>query len=87
MRIAVDAMGGDHAPQVVVEGALASLGESGVRLALVGDRQAIEDELKAQGADSSRIGASAARRSGWPPSWCETVTPRPWSAPVTPVRP
>jgi len=55
MRIAVDAMGGDHAPQVVVEGALASLRESGVRLALVGDRTAIEAELREQGGDSARI--------------------------------
>ena len=42
MRIAVDAMGGDHAPQVVVEGALSAVRELGVEVALVGLQQAVE---------------------------------------------
>lgn len=45
MRIAVDAMGGDHAPQVVVEGALAAVRELGVEVVLVGLQQAVEKEL------------------------------------------
>lgn len=55
MRIAVDAMGGDHAPGAVVEGALDSLRESGVRLALVGPQEVLERELEGHGADSSRL--------------------------------
>jgi glycerol-3-phosphate acyltransferase PlsX len=45
MRIAVDAMGGDHAPSNVVEGALAAAGEPGVALLLVGSRRELEREL------------------------------------------
>jgi glycerol-3-phosphate acyltransferase PlsX len=55
MRIAVDAMGGDHAPQVVVEGALLSLRETGARLSLVGDREAIEAELQRHETTPERI--------------------------------
>lgn len=44
--IAVDAMGGDHGPQVVVPGALAALTpDSPWRLALYGDPQRIEEAL------------------------------------------
>jgi glycerol-3-phosphate acyltransferase PlsX len=47
LRIAVDAMGGDHAPGVIVEGALEALREhSGeLHVSLVGDQQMIEREL------------------------------------------
>lgn len=55
MHIAVDAMGGDHAPGAVVEGALAALSGSGVRLVLVGDRAAVEAELARSGGGSERI--------------------------------
>lgn len=48
-------MGGDHAPRVVVEGALRSLRETGARLLLVGDRNLIEAELEHQNATSERI--------------------------------
>ncbi|MCR8641788.1 phosphate acyltransferase PlsX [Paenibacillus sp. N1-5-1-14] len=42
MRIAIDVMGGDHAPQAIVEGALAAAKEwSDVNLILVGDREQI----------------------------------------------
>lgn len=45
--IAVDAMGGDHGPSVVVPGAVAALrDEGGFGLALYGDATAIERELK-----------------------------------------
>lgn len=49
MRIAVDAMGGDHAPREIVKGAVeAALGLPAVsRIFLVGDEEAIRRELKA----------------------------------------
>ena len=55
MHIAVDAMGGDDAPGPLVHGALESLREAGLRLFLVGDRQAIEDEIEAHGGAAERI--------------------------------
>lgn len=46
MRIAIDAMGGDHAPKVVVEGAIAAAKEwTDVKLILVGDSAAIEAHM------------------------------------------
>ena len=51
MKIAVDAMGGDFGPAVVVEGAVTAAHEFGLSSVLVGDRAAVEREivrLKAQ---------------------------------------
>ena len=45
LKIAVDAMGGDHAPEAVVEGALLAAQEFGVELVLVGQKDAVEREL------------------------------------------
>ena len=45
MNIAVDAMGGDNAPDVVVQGALQAAVEWGMDITLVGDREAIRDKL------------------------------------------
>ncbi|NQT95948.1 MAG: phosphate acyltransferase PlsX, partial [Candidatus Omnitrophica bacterium] len=45
MRIAVDAMGGDNAPQVVVEGAIMAAKEFGYDIVLVGDNAAVQREL------------------------------------------
>jgi len=47
MKIAVDAMGGDFAPQNIVPGAMDALRSDGKisRLFLVGDKQRIEAEL------------------------------------------
>jgi glycerol-3-phosphate acyltransferase PlsX len=45
LKIAVDAMGGDYGPAVVVEGAVASAREYGASTILVGDKAAIEREL------------------------------------------
>jgi len=45
MRIAVDAMGGDHAPEVVVTGAVAAARDLGVELLLAGPRARVEAEL------------------------------------------
>ena len=47
MRIALDAMGSDHAPSIEVEGAIEALRmiDPEVRLVLVGERDRIEEEL------------------------------------------
>jgi glycerol-3-phosphate acyltransferase PlsX len=45
MRIAVDAMGGDYGPAVVVEGAVAAVREYGLSAVLVGDKVAVEREI------------------------------------------
>jgi len=47
MKIVVDAMGGDYAPKVVVEGVVAAVREHNVEVILVGDSVAINDLLKA----------------------------------------
>ncbi|MBM4330249.1 MAG: phosphate acyltransferase PlsX [Deltaproteobacteria bacterium] len=44
MKIAVDAMGGDFAPQSIVEGAVLAAGEHGIHVALVGDEKIIRRE-------------------------------------------
>jgi phosphate acyltransferase len=45
MRVAVDAMGGDHAPAVEVEGAVAAARDYGIAVTLVGDVSRITAEL------------------------------------------
>lgn len=45
MKIAVDAMGGDYAPQEIVRGALQAAAEYGVAVILVGDEALIKAEL------------------------------------------
>lgn len=55
MPIAVDAMGGDHAPAAVVAGAVRAASEDRAELILVGDREAIERELEALGASRERL--------------------------------
>jgi glycerol-3-phosphate acyltransferase PlsX len=49
MKIAVDAMGGDFAPGVVIDGAILAVKESGVDVVLVGDSSLISDEIKKRG--------------------------------------
>lgn len=55
MRIAVDAMGGDKAPAVVIEGAILAAQEYGFEIILVGSQAAIEDELAKHRNVSSNI--------------------------------
>ncbi|MGH7276109.1 MAG: phosphate acyltransferase PlsX [Candidatus Rokuibacteriota bacterium] len=55
MKIAVDAMGGDHGPAVVVEGAVAAVREFGASIILVGDKAAIEREVVRLNAQSLAI--------------------------------
>jgi len=45
MNIAVDAMGGDHAPGVVVDGAVQAARDLGLEITLIGQRAAIQAEL------------------------------------------
>ena len=44
-RIAIDAMGGDRAPAVVIDGVLLAAQDLGVEMILVGERAAIEQQL------------------------------------------
>lgn len=46
MKIIVDAMGGDHAPQAPVAAAVKAVSEMGVQIILVGKRDVLENELK-----------------------------------------
>ncbi len=53
MRIAIDAMGGDYAPEAPVKGAVEAARELGVGIILVGDADAVKRELS--GLDISRL--------------------------------
>ena len=45
MRVAVDAMGGDNAPAIEVEGAVAASRQFGIPIVLVGDEDRLRQEL------------------------------------------
>jgi glycerol-3-phosphate acyltransferase PlsX len=47
--VAVDALGGDHGPRVVTEGAVAASRELGVRVLLVGPERIVAEELRRAG--------------------------------------
>ena len=53
MLIALDAMGGDHAPAEIVAGAILARKELGIEAALVGSKDIIEAELVKQGEPAS----------------------------------
>ncbi len=57
IRIAIDAMGGDHAPAVPVAGAALALAELGadISIQLVGQKRSIERELERCTADRARL--------------------------------
>jgi glycerol-3-phosphate acyltransferase PlsX len=57
LKIALDAMGGDKAPGVIIEGAAAALEDVGPDegIILVGRQEEILDEMKARGVDPGRI--------------------------------
>ena len=44
-RIAVDAMGGDHAPEQIVAGAVAAAQKDQIKVTLVGDPIIVQSEL------------------------------------------
>lgn len=55
MKIAVDAMGGDHAPREVVLGAVQAAREMDLPVILVGREELLRDELRSLGAGGERI--------------------------------
>ncbi len=55
MKIVVDAMGGDYAPQTVVEGAIEAIKEFGIKITFVGQQDKIEAELAKHEYPSSEI--------------------------------
>jgi len=55
MRIAVDAMGGDHGVSPAVEGAWQAVKEFGIEVVLVGDEQQIKKHLERVGASDPRL--------------------------------
>ena len=50
-RVAVDALGGDYGPRVVVEGAVAAVRALGVRVVLVGPKDIVAEELRRAGGE------------------------------------
>ena len=60
MKIIVDAMGGDFAPEVVVEGAIAAVAEYDVEVVLVGEEEKINALLKRHRYSGSRISVYSA---------------------------
>ncbi len=55
-KIAVDAMGGDHAPEAIVDGCIQALEiDKNISLMLVGDKRRIKNELKKFDYDASRV--------------------------------
>lgn len=57
MRIAVDVMGGDHAPDAILKGAIDALADLGAadELVLVGPREVIEDALRERRVKDPRV--------------------------------
>jgi len=49
VRIAIDAMGGDYAPQAIVKGAIEAVKEGGVEAILVGGESAVQKEMARYG--------------------------------------
>ena len=55
MKIIIDAMGGDHAPQAPVEAAVKAVSELGVEIILVGKTDVVEKELSQYDYDKDKI--------------------------------
>ncbi len=55
MNIAVDAMGGNHAPSEIVKGAVAACKESEISIILVGDKKKISELIKDKEIENIRI--------------------------------
>lgn len=60
MKIAIDAMGGDHAPGEIVRGALAGAEQFGLVPVLVGPPEALAREIRASGRDPGAVEIVAA---------------------------
>ena len=55
MRIIIDAMGGDHAPQCMVEGAVQAAEKYGCNILLVGKQEEIDPILAGRCADKITV--------------------------------
>ena len=67
VRVAVDAMGGDHAPEAVVQGVVDALNASKeIEVLLVGDQTAIEKCLTGAQYDKTRLQVIHASAVIWP---------------------
>lgn len=55
MRVAIDGMGGDNAPQAIVEGALMAVKEYDVEIILTGDKDLLQSELDKHEYDKSKV--------------------------------
>lgn len=55
MRIIIDAMGGDNAPDQIVIGAVQAIKEFNINVILVGDKNKIEDLVKSENIDKSKL--------------------------------
>ena len=54
MKIVIDGMGGDNAPQATVEGACMAVNEYGVEIIITGDEEIINSELKKHNYDKNK---------------------------------
>ena len=55
IRIALDAMGGDHAPEQIIRGAIAAAEDNELEVVLVGQENVIREELRRCGSPNSNI--------------------------------
>lgn len=55
MKLAIDAMGGDHAPAETVKGGIEALGAISSEIVLIGDEPVIREELKKYTYDETRV--------------------------------
>lgn len=55
MKVALDAMGGDFAPEVTIAGAVEAVSEHDIEVILVGDRKKLTDSIKNKRYPSSKI--------------------------------
>ncbi len=55
LTIAVDAMGGDHGPSVIIDGAIRAVNDLPIRLILVGQKDVIESKLKGLSFPKERV--------------------------------
>ncbi len=59
-RIALDAMGGDHAPEEIIKGAIAAVGDDSVEIVLVGREDVVREELNSCGLTDCGVGVAHA---------------------------
>lgn len=72
IRIALDAMGGDHAPQEIVKGAVAAAQDAELEVVLMGPESTLQEELAKSGYAGSGISivnADEVIEMGDPPVW------------------